>query len=115
MQPTSWRTGVLGPMAELSLTRRRFLQATGWSAAGVTLIYLGGRHLLSVLPSVDMPGDDAGAAWLQILPDGRCRMLCPRAEMGQNASIGLAQIAAEELNLAVEDIDLRFPSTREIP
>jgi CO/xanthine dehydrogenase Mo-binding subunit len=102
-------------MAELSITRRRFLKATGWTAAGVTVIYLGGRHLLSVAPSFDVPGDDAGAAWLQILPDGRCRMLCPRAEMGQHASIGLAQIAAEELNLAVEDIDLRFPNTHEIP
>jgi isoquinoline 1-oxidoreductase beta subunit len=102
-------------VAELSVTRRRFLKATGWTAAGVTLLYLGGRRVLSVLPSFDMPGEDAGAAWLQILPDGRCRMLCPRAEMGQNASIGLAQIAAEELNLEVEEIELRFPDTREIP
>ena len=102
-------------MAELSLSRRRLLQATGWTAAGVTLLYLGGRSLRSILPSFDIPGDDAGAAWLQILPDGRCRMLCPRAEMGQHASIGLAQIAAEELGIAVEDIDLRFPSSNEIP
>jgi CO/xanthine dehydrogenase Mo-binding subunit len=102
-------------MAELSLSRRRFLLATGWTAAGVTVLYLGGRHLFSVVPSFDMPGADAGAAWLKIGPDGRCQMLCPRAEMGQNASIGLAQIAAEELNLAVEDIDVRLPSTREIP
>ena len=48
------------PVAELSVTRRRFLQATGWTAAGVTLIYLGGRHLLSVVPSFDMPDDEAG-------------------------------------------------------
>jgi CO/xanthine dehydrogenase Mo-binding subunit len=102
-------------MPELSVTRRRFLQATGWTAAGVTLLYLGGRSLRSILPSFDIPGDDAGVAWLQILPDGRCRMLCPRAEMGQHASIGLAQIAAEELGIAVEDIDLRFPSSNEIP
>ena len=102
-------------MAELSLSRRRFLKATGWTAAGITVLYLGGRHVLSVAPSVDLPGDDDGAAWLQILPDGRCRMLCPRAEMGQNASIGLAQIAAEELNLRVDEIDVHFPSTREIP
>lgn len=102
-------------MAELSVSRRRFLKATGWTAAGVTLVYLGVRRLLSVAPSFQEPGEDAGVAWLQIRPDGRCRMLCPRAEMGQNASIGLAQIAAEELNLGVEEIELRFPSTREIP
>jgi len=58
-------------MAELSLSRSRLLQATGWTAAGVTLLYLGGRSLRSILPSFDIPGDDAGAAWLQILPDGR--------------------------------------------
>lgn len=102
-------------MAEPSLSRRRFLQVTGWTAVGVTVVYLGGRRLLSVLPSFDMPGADDGAAWLQIAPDGRCTMLCPRAEMGQNASIGLAQIAAEELNLDVAEIDLRLPSTDEIP
>jgi CO/xanthine dehydrogenase Mo-binding subunit len=102
-------------VAEPSVTRRRFLQATGWTAAGVTLVYLGGRSLLSALPSFDVPGSDAGAAWLQIGPDGRCRMFSPRGEMGQNAGLGLAQIAAEELNLAVEDIELRLPSTHEIP
>ena len=102
-------------MAELSLSRRRFLQASGWTAAGVTVIYFGGRSLLSRLPSFDIPGEDAGAAWLQIRPDGRCRMFCPRAEMGQHASLGLAQIAAEELNVAVEAIDIRFPDTSEIP
>jgi CO/xanthine dehydrogenase Mo-binding subunit len=102
-------------MAELAISRRRFLKATGWTAAGVTLVYWGGRSLLSILPSFDVPGENAGAAWLQILPDGRCRMLCPRSEMGQHASIGLAQIAAEELNIAVEEIDLRFPNTHEIP
>ena len=102
-------------MAELAVSRRRFLKATGWTAAGVTLVYWGGRSLLSILPSFDVPGENAGAAWLQILPDGRCRMLCPRGEMGQHASIGLAQIAAEELNIAVEEIDLRTPNTHEIP
>jgi CO/xanthine dehydrogenase Mo-binding subunit len=103
------------PMAKLSLSRRRFLLATGWTAAGVTLLYFGGRFVLSRLPSFQMPGEDAGAAWLQLRPDGRCRMFCPRAEMGQNVSIGLAQIAAEELNVAVEDIEVRFPNTSEIP
>jgi CO/xanthine dehydrogenase Mo-binding subunit len=102
-------------MAELSISRRRFLQATGWTAAGVTVIYFGGRSVLSRLPSFDIPGEEAGAAWLQIGPDGRCRMFCPRAEMGQHASIGLAQIAAEELNVAVEAIDIRFPDASEIP
>jgi len=104
----------LPPVAELSLTRRRFLKATGWTAAGITVVYFGGRRLLSILPSIDMPGDDSGAAWIQILPDGRCRMLSPRAEMGQNASIGLAQLAAEELNLVAEAIEVHYPRTDEL-
>jgi len=102
-------------MAELSISRRRFLQATGWTAAGITVIYLCGRSLRSRLPSFDIPGEDAGAAWLQIRSDGRCQMFCPRAEMGQHASIGLAQIAAEELNIPVAAIDIRFPDASEIP
>ncbi len=58
-------------MADLSLTRRQLLKATGWIAAGVTVLYLGGRRLLSVLPSFDTPGEDSGAAWLQILRRSR--------------------------------------------
>lgn len=101
-------------MADLSLTRRRFLLATGWVAAGVTAVVLGGRRVLTQLPSVGPPGEEGGAAWLQILPDGRCLMRSPRAEMGQHASLGLAQLAAEELNLPVEAIEVRQPGTDEI-
>ena len=42
-------------------------------------------------------------------------MFSPRSEMGQNAATGLAQIAAEELNLDVADIALALPTTAEIP
>lgn len=102
-------------MARPFLTRRRFLEATGWTAAGVTALYVGGRHVRSMIMSIDVPNEGSGEAWIQILPDGGCRMFCPRAEMGQNSSIGLAQIAAEELNIAVESIDLRLPSSEDIP
>ena len=57
------------PMAELSISRRRFLKATGWTAAGVTLIYAGGR---SVNISREIADPRAKLGWtlyaLSILP-----------------------------------------------
>jgi isoquinoline 1-oxidoreductase beta subunit len=96
-------------------SRRTFLKATGWTAAGLTVVYLVGRKVFPVFPSTSDPDDDTGAAWLQVRSDGRVAMLCPVHELGQGSSIGLAQIAAEELGVAAADIDIRFPSTREIP
>ena len=95
-------------------SRRRFLKATGWVAAGVTVVYLVGRRYVPVLPSSSSPGPDDGVAWLQVRGDGRIAMLSPAHELGQGSSTGLAQIAAEELNVAVDDVAVSFPSTRDV-
>jgi len=96
-------------------TRRGVLIATGWTAAGLTVAYLVGRKFFPIFPSTTDPDANAGAAWLQVRPDGRIAMLCPVHELGQGSSIALAQIAAEELGVAVADIDVKLPNTAEIP
>ena len=100
-------------MAKFS--RRKFLVATGWVAGGVTALYLLRNRATAVAPTIIFPDNASGAAWLQIRPDGVCRMLFPRMDMGQNANTGLAQIAAEELNLKAHDIDGVVPSTNQVP
>ncbi|MDC0517012.1 molybdopterin-dependent oxidoreductase [Porticoccaceae bacterium] len=72
------------------------------------------NRAIAVAPSIFFPDEDSGASWVQIRPDGSCCMYFPRMEMGQNANTGLAQIVAEELNIAVEEIEGVLPSTSDV-
>ena len=99
----------------VSVSRRRFLIATGWVAGGVTGLYALGKHAVAVAPTIIFPDDTSGAVWVQIRPGGVCHMFFPRIDMGQNANTGLAQIVAEELNIDVADIQGVQPSTSDVP
>ena len=97
------------------LTRRGLLAATGWVAGGATVLYIVRDRAIAVAPTIIFPDKESGAAWLQIRPDGSCRMFFSRQDMGQNANTGLAQIVAEELNIDVDDIEGVLPNTGEVP
>lgn len=97
------------------LSRRSFLTATGVVAGGLTAVYLFRQRAAAVSPTFIFPDNETSATWVQIRPDGSCRMYFPRMDMGQNANTGLAQIVAEELNLAVSEIDGVMPSTSDVP
>ncbi len=96
-----------------AINRRDFLLRTGWLAAGTTV--LSSCTLLPVLPTRSDPEVGDGAFWIQALPDGQIRFLCPRMEMGQGASIGLTQVVAEELNLTAAEIVCVTPSSDQVP
>ncbi|WP_162938201.1 molybdopterin cofactor-binding domain-containing protein [Kiloniella sp. EL199] len=95
-------------------TRRGFLKGAGYAAAGLTVTYLVGRNFAPILPSLATP-EIKGEAWITVSPDGKVSMLSPVHEMGQGSSLGLAQIVAEELNVDIATITVKFPSTRDIP
>lgn len=64
--------------------------------------------------SSSLPGRKLNAlSWIQVMPDGRVRLLVPKAEMGQGAHTGLAQIAAEELEIPLDRVDVIHASTHE--
>src|ERR687893_2584785 len=52
-------------------------------------------------------------SWIQVLPDGRIRLLVPKAEMGQGIHTGLAQIAAEELEVPLDRVEVMHASTHQ--
>src|SRR5919199_5115867 len=52
-------------------------------------------------------------SWIQVLPDGRIRLLVPKAEMGQGIHTGLAQIAAEELEVPLDRVEVTHASTHQ--
>lgn len=99
----------------MKINRRSFLKATGWTAAGVTVVAGLGSWLMPVLPSSSDPAADSAALWLQLGPDGRLRLWSPVHELGQGTPMALAQIAAEELGLDLQDIDLLWPDSTQLP
>jgi isoquinoline 1-oxidoreductase beta subunit len=98
------------------LSRRRILIALGWSAAGITVAAGGAAWaLIPTLPPRNAPTHSDAATWLSLRPDGVFELYSSRAEMGQGISIGLRQVAADELGVVVELVRLVQPDTRLIP
>src|SRR5262245_24745699 len=52
-------------------------------------------------------------SWIQVLPDNRIRLFVPKAEMGQGIHTGLAQMVAEELEVAPECVLVIHASTHQ--
>lgn len=100
-------------MLDTAMTRRAFLQRTGWLAAGITMV-LPGCSLIPVLPTRSAPKLSAGLTWIQILPGGQVRFLVPRMEMGQGVLTALSQIVAEELNVDLAQVHPVIPNTTQI-
>lgn len=99
-----------------NLSRRRFLKALGWSTAGITAMAGGATYaLMPVLPPRNGPTHADAAVWISLRPDGRFRLFSTRAEMGQGISIGLRQVAAEELGIDLDLVELELPDTALIP
>jgi isoquinoline 1-oxidoreductase beta subunit len=107
------------PITKRRITRRGFLITLGVGAAG---LYLGVRLATPPLrlrlaewledsggpPSnIDAPPD----AWFEILADNRVRLYVPKVEMGQGVHTALGQIAAEELEIAWEQLEVRQVGT----
>ena len=101
------------------MNRRQFLKSIGvtlgTTAAGITSAIYGFKNYGSIIPTIyTIPDEESGRGWLHLGPDGRCTFLSPRAEMGQHASLALAQLVAEELRLDFKFIDIHLPSTLDI-
>jgi len=99
--------------ARQSTSRRRFLLGgLGLGVAGVGALVLG----WGVLPprqrlhgSTALPIDSGAVAlngWLAIRPDGKVLLAMPRSEMGQGVHTALPMLVAEELDVALDHIEL---------
>jgi nicotinate dehydrogenase subunit B len=67
----------------------------------------------------DLPGDLAGNphinAWLQVLEDNRVRVLTGKLELGQGIRTAVAQVAAEELNMDMNQVEVLVAETGQTP
>lgn len=104
--------------AKKRLTRRGALLLGGLGLVGAAGLYVGfdvlRRNALDNL-SAGGPPNLGPNAWLQITPEGRARLLMPKAEMGQGVHTATAQIVAEELGLPLGHVDVDLADTGVLP
>lgn len=107
------------PPKRKRLSRRNFLIMLGVGAAG---LYAGVKlgtpplrlRLAEFLEESGGPPSDIDAppdAWFEILVENTMNLYLPKSEMGQGVHTGLAQIAAEELELDLEQIQVLHAAT----
>ena len=102
-----------------TISRRGFvigMAATGAALAlGIPLGLPALRRTAAGLTEGDAGGFASGTLdpllWFEVYPDGRVLVFVPKAEMGQGIHTALAQIAAEELEIAWQQLEVRHAST----
>lgn len=88
------------------MNRREFLHGLGWTSAGITVLFTTGCSLIPPIPSRPAVKADDAVNWIQLGADGRVRVTCPRQEIGQNILTACRQVAAEELGLDLELVEV---------
>ena len=107
------------------LSRRSFLKTTGLITLSFSLVPVGcggdstGSSSAASSVSGALPASLRRApridAWLQILPEGRIRVLTGKLELGQGIRIAIAQVAAEELNTHLDRVEVHLAETGVTP
>jgi 4-hydroxybenzoyl-CoA reductase alpha subunit len=83
-------------------TRRKKKKAKRGLGLACTVHVSGKRHF----------GDyDGGSATIKINEDGKALVLCGEGEVGQGAATAMCQIAAEELGIPLEDVEISVADT----
>lgn len=104
------------------VTRRGLLIGTGAAGAGLVVGAVLGRNafyraVAGLLADGTMPGsvDANPVAWFELRPSNTVRVCVPKVEMGQGVHTALAQIAAEELAVAWEQLEVAQGDTARGP
>jgi len=98
-------------------SRRNFIKTAGCLTIGFCL---GGHtHELSSPVLQELPADLQRNphinAWLEILADGRVRVLTGKLELGQGIRTAVAQVAAEELDMEMSQVEVVLAETGRTP
>ncbi len=95
------------------LSRRNFLKRLG---GGVTIaITVGGYATIQGCTTSDASDKENFNAYLRIKEDGRVDCLVGKIEMGQSVYTSLKQLLAEELDVALESVDIILGDTKLCP
>ncbi|WOK04490.1 molybdopterin cofactor-binding domain-containing protein [Imperialibacter roseus] len=103
-----------------SASRRKFLQQIGYISVGFPLLTSCIGEPDPVIAAREdyeggLPGSMRGAktvnAWLQVLEDGRIRVLSGKVELGQGIRTAIRQVAAEELDMELDMVEVQLAET----
>jgi isoquinoline 1-oxidoreductase len=100
----------LDPTAGLSLDRREFMKLVG---GGIVVFFTLDESVLLGQRGASAPTDPN--AYVKIGEDGRVTIYSGKIEMGQGVITSLAQMAADELGVSLESIDMVMGDTDQCP
>ena len=105
--------------AKFSVSRRNFLKGTG--SLVISFSFLGGNlaDLAGATEVLKLPGSLRRTprinAWLEVLTDGRVRIFSGKVELGQGIGIAIKQVAAEELEMDLDRVEILLAETGRTP
>lgn len=93
-------------------SRRKFFKRAGIVLGGTVAVVYFGRHAIRRFvyhtgATMDLPSgvlDFDTDLWFEVMPDNTIKLKSPKVEMGQGIFTGFAMLAAEELDVPVEQI-----------
>ena len=98
--------------SNLSLDRREFLKTTGALVVGFSMFGAASAQTLRAPKTV---AKEAVDSWLTISPDNRVTVYCGKVDLGTGSRTALAQLAAEELDVAFERVEMVMGDTATTP
>lgn len=108
-------------MIELPKTsRRRFLRNIGYLSVGFPLLNsCSSKQDFTTAERMNYEGNLPGSirnasqvnAWLQVLEDGRVMVFSGKVELGQGIQMAICQVAAEELDLELDQVEVHLAET----
>jgi nicotinate dehydrogenase subunit B len=100
--------------ARTSFDRRELLKA-GVLAIGFSMSFAAGSSRAAALLPPKSVAKDAIDSWLTIGPDDRITIFCGKVDLGTGSRTALAQLAAEELDVAFGRIEMVMGDTATTP
>jgi CO/xanthine dehydrogenase Mo-binding subunit len=107
-----------------NIDRREFLVKSGYLSIGFSLWTCTGKDrtavpapskpnadLVAYTPERTIPEGNQIDAWLQVLDEGRIRILTGKMELGQGLKVVMQQVAGEELNISPHHIEVVIADT----
>src|SRR5262247_1966560 len=101
--------------AKASFDRRDFLKASGVLAIGFSMFGGAGPAGANTLRAPKSVAKEAVDSWLTISPDNRVTVYCGKVDLGTGSRTALAQIAAEELDVPFERVEMVMGDTSTTP
>ena len=95
-----------------TLGRREFLKAGGALVVGFSML---GSALAQTLRPAKSVAKEAADSWLTIGADGRITVFCGKVDLGTGTRTALAQLAAEELDVPFERVEMVMGDTATTP